>query len=76
MKILIIGLTIMALFQVSINLADAKPLELKPWMDTGWLVKNKYIRCNKIWYPPNHEPDSIKCFMKYYKPCKGGWCRK
>ncbi len=54
----------------------AEPTVIKTWMDTGWLVKNKYIRCSKIWYPPNHEPEKTKCFLKYYKPCGGGWCRK
>ncbi len=67
----------MTLFQVSLKLAyGAEPAKLKSWMGTGWLVKNDYVRCNKVWYPPNHVPDDTKCFLKYYKPCNGGWCRK
>ncbi len=54
----------------------SKPIKIEKWMSTAWLVKNKYIRCSKVWYPKNHIPYKTGCFLKYYKPCYKGWCRK
>ncbi len=80
MKILIImavSLIGLAFYQISSMAMAEEPAVIKKWMDTGWLVKNNYVRCDKVWYPPSYVPDKTKCFLKYYKPCGGGgWCRK
>lgn len=73
MSVSLIGL---AFYQITSLANAAEPLEIKSWMDTGWLVKNKHIRCDNVWYPKGHQPEKTKCFLKYYRPCKGGWCRK
>ncbi len=54
----------------------SEPLKVEKWMTTGYLVNNDYVRCKKVWYPKDHICEDTKSFLKYFKPCDGGWCRR